>query len=359
MGEKQRIGALDLFRAIAVLWVLIFHFAYFFTPAGPGQAIVPFGSLLADFPLVNVGALGVNLFFLISGYVISLTLTRTDTLRDFAVKRVARLWPTLVFCGTLTFIVAWAVRVDGLTVSLWEYLISIMFIPPEQVGKLIGHSEWMWLDSAYWSLWVEVRFYAVIGVLFYAFRKNWFGLWVLFQCVGFGFFILQQLTGSNVADLLEGLVFSVYAPYFTIGIIAYLHHTRGMSWFSWMALVIAIAHILVTVLTTEQRVSALSLIGGYTVVTILFGVFTLAPDYASRFKSKTLLAIGRSSYSLYLLHQVIGLSLFAIAAKHFTGAVSVITLPIIMALLALLSNFVFKIVEQPSNRWVVKRFLMV
>ncbi len=126
-----------------------FSYSYFWTPAGSGDNLLPHGAAIAWIPLANVGYLGVTLFFLISGYVISLTLVRTNALRDFAVKRIARLWPTLVFCRTLTFLVAQLFGPNELKVGTVEWLISIFSVPPQHIGHFFGHSDWRWVDGAY------------------------------------------------------------------------------------------------------------------------------------------------------------------------------------------------------------------
>src|SRR3978361_1021823 len=82
---NRRLG-LDGLRGVAVGMVLIFHYTSGFEnivrPHAPG--------LLFRFP---AGTYGVNLFFMISGYVILMTVERTRRARDFALARFVRLYP--------------------------------------------------------------------------------------------------------------------------------------------------------------------------------------------------------------------------------------------------------------------------
>jgi peptidoglycan/LPS O-acetylase OafA/YrhL len=100
-SETDRLFALDGLRAVAVLLVVFHH--YFYTL----PQFYPYGGTFTKVPFFQYGYLGVYLFFIISGFVIALTLQSCERPRDFALKRFARIWPALVVCSTLTFVVGW------------------------------------------------------------------------------------------------------------------------------------------------------------------------------------------------------------------------------------------------------------
>src|ERR1044071_1527464 len=102
--RAHRLAALDGLRALAIAWVILFHYAYFWTPAGAAP-LVPYGDAYAWVPFAAVGFLGVHLFFMISGFVILLTLEQTSDFKEFMVRRVVRLWPALFLLGSVTFVV--------------------------------------------------------------------------------------------------------------------------------------------------------------------------------------------------------------------------------------------------------------
>lgn len=66
--SKQRLEYLDGLRGLAILWVLLYHFF------SRWAELIPFGSTYQQWLIFEMGDLGVNLFFLISGFVIFMTL---------------------------------------------------------------------------------------------------------------------------------------------------------------------------------------------------------------------------------------------------------------------------------------------
>src|SRR5271156_873217 len=95
MQSGGRIHFLDGLRGIAITGVLIYH-GY-----GPAYAeFLPFGNRYRDIYPIRFGWVGVELFFLISGFVILMTLEKSRDLFDFAARRWFRLFPAM-FVGSL------------------------------------------------------------------------------------------------------------------------------------------------------------------------------------------------------------------------------------------------------------------
>lgn len=352
---SRRIDLLDAYRAIAIIWVAIYHYTYFWASAGKGDNVLPYDVALAWIPLAGVGHLGVMLFFLISGYVISLTLTKTANFPEFCVKRFARIWPTLLVCGTITFACASLFGPPELKRSIWEAMISMTLIPPSHVGALTGNPDWQWLDGAYWSLWVEVKFYAVIGAIFFAFRKRWFEAWLAFQALTMAITVGLVATSNAVLDLAEGLLFAQYVPYFTVGILAYRFRNGTSTRTDLVALVFAITHKTLSIATSEANLT-LSMLTGYAIIFGLFAIFIWRPNLLNFMTHKLFLRIGRASYSFYLLHQVAGISLLVLIAALFGTTASIMALPLVFALLIFVSFQIFEHIEQPTNRWLVSTY---
>ena len=97
-SDSPRVPALDLLRLAAVGAVILYHYG-FWGPAAHGVPQVAVPSLA---PFAQYGFLGVPVFFMISGFVIAYS-AEGRTPVGFAIARFSHIYPTFVFCMTLTF----------------------------------------------------------------------------------------------------------------------------------------------------------------------------------------------------------------------------------------------------------------
>ena len=103
--SKKRIAEIDTLRGLAALWVVFYHYTYRY-----GQI---YGENLLPWTVFKHGYLGVQVFFVISGFVIYLTLERRNNLLDFAVSRFSRLFPVYWAAIGVTFFAGRGVRPSG------------------------------------------------------------------------------------------------------------------------------------------------------------------------------------------------------------------------------------------------------
>jgi peptidoglycan/LPS O-acetylase OafA/YrhL len=101
---------------------------------------------------VRHGHYGVNLFFIVSGYVIFMTLHRTREPMDFVVSRFSRLYPAYWVAVGLTFAVTALLGLPGKEVSFGQALGNLLMF-----HGLLGVPD---VDNVYWTLQVELLFYA-------------------------------------------------------------------------------------------------------------------------------------------------------------------------------------------------------
>lgn len=94
LPANTRIESLDGLRGLAILLVLLFH------TYSRWSDYIPWASIHKDFYVFKFGFLGVQLFFLISGFVIYMTLERCSSLSDFIFRRWLRLFPAMLI-GTM------------------------------------------------------------------------------------------------------------------------------------------------------------------------------------------------------------------------------------------------------------------
>lgn len=348
-SQSIRLGQLDGVRTVAILWVALFHYAVFWAPSGEGLALLPYGDALFRIPMADVGYLGVYLFFIVSGSVISLSLERSRDALNFALLRAIRLWPTLLICGTITFLLTTALGPEPLTRSIPEFLISLTFVPPAHIGKVLGAENLQWLDGAYWSLWTEVRFYFVAAVLFFFNRQRFLRTWTGFSLVCSAMFIVGAYKGG-VFDAVSRLLFAEHQPYFSAGIaLAMLRRETTRSLASALLAISVLQAFFYVYLTSEIGFTPSRVIG-------MIFVFSLA-SYAmlaqrSSFvvlSSRPMVLCGYASYAYYLLHQNAGLAVLEAFSSN-SGLSSIFIMLLVQCSLLGLSIFLTLRIEEPLRR---------
>src|ERR1044072_9360250 len=95
---SSRIKELDALRGIAALMVVFFHYTFWRPQAKLG---------------FNLGTTGVDLFFMISGFVIFMSLLHINQSKEFVINRISRLYPGYWACVTFTFIALSVYRHSG------------------------------------------------------------------------------------------------------------------------------------------------------------------------------------------------------------------------------------------------------
>ncbi len=157
----KRIDFLDSLRGIAIL-IVVLHHAF-----SRWAELVPYGCKYCEFPLFRCGFLGVQLFFLISGFVILMSLNKTKSLANFIYKRWLRLFPAMLIATILIYASAryFPERPWGIP-QLNSVIPGLLFIEPLWI-KLFTGLYIRLLEGVFWTLFVEVKFYIIFGILYF------------------------------------------------------------------------------------------------------------------------------------------------------------------------------------------------
>lgn len=163
---KQRISFLDSLRGIAIILVVLYHIY------GRGDGSMPFGKEYSFMPYIEYGYLGVQLFFLISGFVILMSLERSEKYLTFLYKRWIRLFPAMLIMTLIIYTTSsiFYERATGVPTIL-SIIPGLVFIEPEIIKGLLG-VEFPILEGAFWSLYIEMRFYIIFGLLYFTLGRN-------------------------------------------------------------------------------------------------------------------------------------------------------------------------------------------
>ena len=152
-------------RGIAILMVAVFHFTFQWS----GQYF--YGRFVSN-DFFKIFTLGVQLFFMISGYVIFKTIENTITLQRFLFKRMKRLIPALCIIAPILFLIQKLVIVKNFpNLDLKDLLISIFMINPTYLSYIF-HAEFHFVTGVMWTLTYELTFYLLIGIIYYCISKK-------------------------------------------------------------------------------------------------------------------------------------------------------------------------------------------
>ncbi len=301
-GTKNhtRYYELDLLRFIAAMAVVLFHFLF----RGQNGDYMPVSFQPFD-TYAQYGYLGVPLFFMISGFVILLSATNRSALQ-FTTSRIARLYPAFWVSVSLSAFVMLIFGQQLFSINLPQYLANLTML-----GGFFGVED---IDGVYWTLYLELKFYALIFIvlLFNKIEKiEWImSTWIVILLLDFF---------SPLPKSISFFVFPEWAPYFIGGASFYLLKMKGANLQRIINLLIAFCLSLymgaegVVELNTAYQVAALPIVAIITIF-LFYIIFALIIfDKLSWFRSKWAMSIGALTYPLYLIHQNIGY----IAFSHF------------------------------------------
>lgn len=321
-SEARRIRALDGLRGLAALGVVAYH--YLDTPA-------------------YYGLLGVELFFVISGLVILMTLERVRSLSQFAIGRACRLYPAYWLSVAAAGLFLWATgRTAGQTVLINSTMLQAFLYVPN-------------LISPYWTLAYELVFYAAMSIVFAANRLRnidlvavaWLAIMILFRS-------LMLLTGHGFRLyndwIIQSLLMPQFGHLFIAGMMLYRINTGRATILTWVALVLSVLYSLFG----RSDWAHIGPLLYFSVNGVFIAAVWAAWTGRARALATPLLAeLGICSYSLYLLHLPVKLIL-----SHLFGELSgepwfpfIVLFPSAVGAAVLSRRYV----EQPAQLWVRKR----
>ena len=338
-AKSNRIYILDDLRGIAILVVLIYHYFFvYYKDKEISNIFLTNYHILNDY--FNLGAFGISLFFLVSGFVIPMSLKGKQNLKNvynFFVKRFFRLYPSywigIIFIVTTTFLVT----------NTMQYTFKQIIINFTMIQDVFRTEN---IDGVFWTLMIELKFYILTAILFY------------FNLLKDIKYIVLLLLLLSTATLYYGYVYQT-GTYLGNGLWAYLMLMYlGTAFYSYykknidrkiLLFLIFIVSIYYLFNFSYLPISEYGDKLGYSLATVFaIFVFIIALNYKKSLSNITTF-LGNISYPFYLIHQVVGYLLitsfidFSID-KPF-GQIVTFLIMIIVALL------IHKFIEKPSNKF--------
>lgn len=342
--NNNRFYEIDLLRFISAVLVVVFH--YTFVGSSLGFAPLPRTDAFGEYSRYMY--LGINFFFIISGFVILLS-AEDGKPREFFISRFVRLYPAYWLCVLLTAGATLLFNQLAFQVTWSQVLVNLTMLQSGFGVPLV--------DGVYWTLWIELKFYALVLVIVWLRLLRylpWFCGAVLISSI----IALGTPLAVSVEPFIAG--FPHWAGYFACGCVLYLVRLRGLNWGLGVLLLLSVIFC-----TRQNQVFTELMIGWYkvdfnvwvsVVATLLF--FALLSVVALRktglLRNPRFYYLGVLTYPLYLLHENIGFMMFNAWHDHMPGSVLVIGALVFMLAAAW---FIHRWVEKPMQG-LLKRALL-
>jgi peptidoglycan/LPS O-acetylase OafA/YrhL len=331
---------IDGLRCIAVFPVILFHLGYNW---------------------INGGYYGVDVFFVLSGFLITTIITKeihTDSfsLKSFWLRRIKRILPAIISVVLITLIVGYFLIFRGDIISLTSDALSALF-SYANIHLLLENGNY-WGASAEksfflhaWSLSVEEQFYIFYPVFLftlYKFKQS-YAKWLI------------AVVFVSLAAYLIGSSYQPYATFYMLpsrawelacgGLLAVTNtnkikgNSKFNNFFSVLGLILILSSYFV--FTGNQGVNfhtILPVLGTMMVIT-----FSSENNIVGKFLSvKPIVYIGRISYSLYLWHWPI----IVLLTNYYSNDFSPFQIQFLaVVLMIIFSIFSYKIIECKTRRW--------
>lgn len=319
----SRILELDVFRGWAALSVVLAHLC---PDVLEGDRIC--NGILSGFD----AGLAFRLFFIISGYVILMTIRRCEDPFAFVVSRAARLLPVYL----VSVLIMYGLRVmehpeDFTFIRFpWFEVMANLAMVPEFLGVPL-------VTGVIWTLQVELVFYVFMVFVHSLGLIQWMDR-ICFSIVALAL-LIQAEWGSGVFPQAWMQQFILYAPFFVIGVLFRSFREEGISRFRVVGLILAIGG----AVWAEQ--TQYVLVGTGVFFLMEMGLLTVLCV-------KPLIWLGSISYALYLIHNDLGLWIQrGLMERIGSGWASfLISLGAVVGIAQLMTYWV----DRPMGRWVKK-----
>lgn len=343
--SSKRLNSVQMLRALAAIMVVIYHLLIMLVHNGGYR-----------FSIIDVGAAGVDLFFVISGFVMiytsAETFNKSQASFHFIKRRLIRILPMYwLYTSVVVMLLIIAPTLFSVIKFDWHHvLFSYLLLLSKNSNGQIGT-----VMQTGWTLCYEVYFYLLLAILINFPRKYFLiTMGVIFLAgVAIGKMIAPLYPWTIVA--FDPILFEFY-----MGTVIAFMYLNGFA----LPRVIAILFVILAIATlssayniiienlTWKRVIYWGLPCGF----LLYAVVSLERTQIKI--PQWILALGDSSYSLYLVHPFIipafGKLWFAL---HLAEKISpIIPFGITLISTLLIAHMLYLYIENPTTHWLNKRW---
>jgi len=344
--SANRDQTIDMFRGIAILLVVLFHF----TARLPAYALnIAEG---APWP-VFFGWVGVYFFFIISGYCIFMTLERSATVGVFLARRISRIYPAFVAAVLILFVFGIIAHVPSVPEAKFHV------IPPGPIDVLmnlffvgeIGE----WVDGSFWSIAVEVKFYVLVAILAgmlhdrrrFAVVFGWMALVMAPIWAVSTFFSYLGSGPVTPQSMLKFLLIAPYLSFFAVGILGrQVELGAPLKGLLYANVAMSTAVVWIEAFAFELHdgwIIATCCAIAYFALVFLFLRYIAGKHFAlPRMVSGGIAYIGLLSFSWYLIHENVGISLLYTFDRYMPAQLALLLVVVSTFSMAVVFAFLFE-----------------
>ena len=289
--KTNRFQELDALRGVAALMVVFFHF----TMNRVGYNTV-----------FKLGTTGVDLFFIISGFVIFMSIQKVSNSKEFIINRVSRLYPTYWAAVCFAFIIV-------TSFSIYKGNFVLLNSIKNLFGNLTMFQYYLRisdLDGPYWTMIIEMIFYISI-VFLYQFNllKN-INIIGIIACIGITVVTYFFHTHKFVNYYLYWIPLTQYIPLFFAGAIFYKIYTEKTDLLKRYSIIVLCFFCQLTLFNYAGRSKEFINFNEYTIMlSTFFILFILFINHKLNIIVNNItLFLGKISFALYLTHQLISIN---------------------------------------------------
>jgi peptidoglycan/LPS O-acetylase OafA/YrhL len=281
-SPAERVPALDLLRFLAAAFVMVYHFTY-------SQV----GGVSALESVTLHGHLGVEIFFMISGFVI-LWSAKGRSGKGFVRARILRLYPEFWL----------AVAISA---AVFHFYSGAAITPLQVAGNLTmvpGYLGVPFIDGVYWTLAVEIKFYVIVWLLIMLRQLGRVELWL--------FAWLAAALAAQFVNLgpVRSLIIDPYGPFFAAGGLFFLCFESGWTRTRVAGLLLALGLCLYESLqgmagfVAAEHITRAAEVATAAIIVLAFACFAMLRTMRGLAWPSWITIVGSLTYPLYLLHNV-------------------------------------------------------
>jgi len=357
---SSRITSLDSLRGLAALIVVFHHIDNTLDLDGSNKTL---GPIFHHSPLRLLidGRCAVMLFFVLSGFALSISIGKNFNYWNYLVKRICRLMIPCV-AGVLLAAAAYLIILPKPIPELGDWFNHVLWNEPVTFSLVVRHILMTGVQAdtslvnVLWSLVIELRISLIFPILYFLVKGRTKSAFVAAIAMQFLFRYLTKQSGNFVPffnkswmEVFENIGY--YIPFFIAGIVA-RENIDVIKGFVARLPKIVVFLILIGALKLEESGEDMQIgLGAFLIICIC----VCAPYISNALSVRPIEWLGRVSYSLYLMH----LTVLATFFHLFYGKINNLQISILVVFGSLvLAHIMYRLVEEPSielGRWLTRK----